>query len=198
MKTGVLVACLSVAIALTAACADGGPTAVAGLASPAPPPPPSASVTGPPDQAGVTTGSGATDFCGLSLEFTVFNAGASWEGPSHVEARRNVLTLTNPLNGRSVRVPIAGRTASEIVAFHGDGSFTVREEFDGVVSLIQAPTGPPLSLGAGRLIITFRVIPVGGDFVLDDLNVVFDAGPHPAGLELGAPTFCDIVVEALS
>lgn len=204
MRITTLAACMTMTVGLAAGCADGGPTAPDGSSSalvPAAPTPTSASVTGSPDQTGVSHSSGSGIVCGLPVEFTVFNAGAAWDapfGPPTDEARTNVLTLTNPANSKSVSVQTAGRVTREIVAFHPDGSFTVREEFDGAVSRIQTSEGELLTIGAGRLILEFRAIPRPGGFDLADLEVVFEAGTTEQAPPLFSPVFCEIVVDALT
>ncbi len=183
------------ALALTAAlavgCADAGPT---GLEDPA-------ASRGAPDATGVSEASGESVVCGLDVEFTVFNAGAAWDapfGPPERAARTNVFTLTNPANGKSVSVRTAGQVTREVVAFHQDGSFTVREEIEGALSKIQTSEGELLTIGSGRLILQFRVIPGPDGFVLADLQVIFEAGTTEQAPPLFTPEWCEIVVGALT
>lgn len=195
----------TLALTLGLGCADAGPTALDDAALPtaeADAPAPS-SDAGAPDAAGVTEVSGTDVVCGLSVEFTVFNAGAAWDapipGPSEREARTNVMTITNPDNGKSVSVKTAGRVTREIVAFHGDGSFTLREEFEGALSHIQTSEGELLTVGSGRVVLEFRVIPQqGGDFVVADLEVIFEAGTTEQAPPLFTPEWCEIVLGALT
>lgn len=206
MRFITLAACVTLTVGLAAGCADGNPLAPDATASTldaAAPRVPTADVTGPPSRTGVTRSSGSGVVCGLPVEITVFNAGAAWDepfGPPAREARTNVLTLTNPANGKSVSVQTAGRVTRETVEVFEDGSFRIRQEIDGALSRIQTSEGELLTIGSGRLILEFTVVPVSHPpgFVLEDLVVVFEAGTTEQAPPLFSPPFCDIVGPALS
>lgn len=211
MRFATLAACVTLTVGLAAGCADGNPLAPDASAATldvAPPQLPTADVTGPPSQTGVTRGSGPGVVCGIPVQVTVFNAGAAWDplpgGPPARQARTNVLTLTNPDNGKSVSVQTAGRVTREILEVFEtfeDGSpkvFRLREEFDGSLSRIQTSEGELLTIGAGRLILEFTVNLLPGGFFLTDVEFVFEAGTTEQAPPLNSPPFCEIVVDALT
>ena len=207
MRLATFATSLTLTAGLALGCTEAGPTALddaavptAGAVAPTP-----ASQANAPDAAGVTEMSGTDVVCGLFVEFTVFNAGAAWDapipGPPEREARTNVFTLTNPANGKSVSVQTAGRVSREIVAFRIDSERVVslREVFEGALSHIQTSDGELLTVGSGRLILEFRVIPQqGGDFLVTDLEVKSEAGTTEQAPPLFTPTWCGIVLGALT
>jgi hypothetical protein len=147
--------------------------------------------------AGVFTGEFPGTICGIDVITSIFVAGATWPapfGPPERETGVNVATFTNPENGQWIQARRAGQVTREIVAFHEGGSFTVREEFDGVASQLRVASGPPLIFVAGRIIFQFLVVPLpGGGFQVTNVETLFEAGPHPDEALWESPGFCEIV-----
>lgn len=212
MRFATLAACVTLTVGLAAGCADDNPVAPDASApalNVAAPGVSSASAAGPPSQTGVTRGSGPDVVCGIPVQVTVFNAGAAWApfpgGPPARQAGTNVITLTNPENGKSVSVQSAGRVTREILEvfeMFEDGSpkvFRARQENAGALSRIQTSEGELLTIGAGRLILEYTVnLLPGGGFFLTDVEFVIEAGTTEQAPPLFSPPFCDIVVPALS
>jgi hypothetical protein len=151
--------------------------------------------------AGVFTGEFPGTICGIDVITSIFVAGATWPapfGPPDRETGVNVATFTNPENGQWIQIRRAGQVTREIVAFHEDGSFTVREEFDGLKGELRVASGPPLTFDAGRIIFQFLVVPLpGGSFLVTNVETLFEAGPHRDPPLRQTPEFCEIVQGAL-
>jgi hypothetical protein len=190
---------------LAAACADTNPTAIEDpLVGPATAQASQGTHTaGQMPDAGVFTGEFPGTICGIDVITSMFIAGAIWPAPfsGHPPDREtvvNVATFTNPENGQWIQYRRAGQVTREIVAFHEDGSFTVRDEVDGLKGELRVASGPPLTFSAGRIIVQILVVPLpGGGFLVTNVETLFEAGPHREDGLWQSPGFCEIVEGAL-
>ena len=107
-------------------------------------------------------------------------------------------TYTNPDNGKSVNVRLAGVGYKGLsVTDNGDGTITVRSATSGLQEQLRLPDGTLVSIDAGRLVNTV-VLDYNGtptieeDDTLISEELIFQAGPHP-DLDSDFELFCGLL-----
>jgi len=140
----------------------------------------------------------SADICGISVDaqLTVtdnffINTDGSVKDTSSVRQ-----TFTNPLNGRSVSLSVAGQfVGSAGVVDEAANTITFANTYKGLPEKIQTDHGPVLLRDAG--IITFRDTfdLTTGEFISEETIVVH--GPHPEA-DSDFTLFCEVMTNALS
>jgi hypothetical protein len=103
-------------------------------------------------------------------------------------------TLTNPENGRSVRISNAGQVTGTAIIDEEAGTITFMTTFKGLPEKIQTLHGPVLLRDAGVITFVETFDLETGDLISTDVLI---NGPHPEA-ESDFEAFCEVVTGALT
>jgi hypothetical protein len=103
-------------------------------------------------------------------------------------------TLTNPDNGKSVRVSNAGQVTGTAIIDEQAGTITFVTTFKGLPEKIQTAHGRVLLRDAGVITFADTFDLETGEFISSDVII---KGPHPEA-DSGFEAFCEVVAGALT
>ena len=143
-----------------------------------------------------STGNFSSTVCGIPVDVSFVNTnnfflyadGSSKDTSSLTE------TLTNPVNGKAVKVSAAGQQTDQAIVNQQANTVTMTVTFKGLPEKIQTANGPVLSRDAGLIefIQTFDM--TTGDLIS---SAVISKGPHPEA-DSGFVLFCEVITAALN
>jgi hypothetical protein len=146
------------------------------------------------------TGSFSADiFCGIpaDIEFALTNNFFLYADGSFKVTTSTRYTITNPENGKSVLVSLAGVVpsgAAPIVDAEA-GTITFITSFKGLPLKLQAANGSVLLRDAGIITFADTFDLVTGEFISSE--IIVNKGPHPHG-DSDFTLFCEVLSSALT
>jgi len=142
------------------------------------------------------TDSFSGELCGIAVDFKVVGtdnffllANGTFKSTSSVR-----VTVTNPLNGKSVVISSAGQVTGQPIIDEQAGTITFATSFKGLPEKIQTAKGAVQLRDAGVITFSATFDLNTGEFISAQTLV---RGPHPEA-ESDFTLFCDVITQALS